>query len=230
MAVDEALLESAAEGGGCTWRFYTWWVPTLSLGYFQPYAQRAGHPASRDCSVVRRLSGGGAILHDQELTYSVAAPAGHPLATDAATAYRAVHAALVETLTALGIVTRLREQAANIAPADEPFLCFQREAAGDVLLGTYKIAGSAQRRRRGAISQHGSVLFRASAAAPELPGIEDLSGRKIDPIALREVWTTALSSRLDLTWEPGSLTLAERERARTLAAEKFATAAWNERR
>src|SRR5262245_38911762 len=95
MAVDEALSESAAAGEGCTWRFYTWAIPTLSLGYFQPHAQRSSHSPSQSSAMVRRLSGGGAIVHDRELTYSVAAPAGHPLATDAESAYRAVHTALV---------------------------------------------------------------------------------------------------------------------------------------
>src|SRR5438445_617792 len=69
MAVDEALLEDAARSGRPTLRFYGWAEPTLSLGYFQPYAQRASHPPSSRCAVVRRPTGGGAILHDAELTY-----------------------------------------------------------------------------------------------------------------------------------------------------------------
>ena len=80
MAVDEVLLEWSAEQGGCCWRLYRWQEPTLSLGYFQPYDERRRHPASRDCPAVRRLSGGGAILHDAELTYSLVVPSGHPLA------------------------------------------------------------------------------------------------------------------------------------------------------
>ncbi|NIL97050.1 MAG: lipoate--protein ligase family protein, partial [Planctomycetales bacterium] len=68
MAVDEVLLEWSAEEGCCCWRFYGWREPTLSLGYFQQYGQRWQHAASRDCPAVRRLTGGGAILHDRELT------------------------------------------------------------------------------------------------------------------------------------------------------------------
>src|SRR5882724_9809402 len=74
MAVDEALLESAAVDGIATLRLYQWSEPTLSLGYFQPAADRQTHPASRECPLVRRASGGGAILHDRELTYSLAIP------------------------------------------------------------------------------------------------------------------------------------------------------------
>src|SRR6188474_2624923 len=74
MAVDEALLETAAISGLATLRFYTWQEPTLSLGYFQSAVDRDHHPDGRDCPLVRRASGGGAIIHDRELTYSIALP------------------------------------------------------------------------------------------------------------------------------------------------------------
>src|SRR5690242_1143259 len=72
MAVDEALLETAADAGIATLRFYQWNEPTLSLGYFQAAAERNQHSMSSGCPLVRRASGGGAILHDRELTYSIA--------------------------------------------------------------------------------------------------------------------------------------------------------------
>ena len=73
MALDEALLELAGESGIPTLRLYRWQPATLSLGYFQPYQDRESHPPSTTCPVVRRSSGGGAILHDRELTYSFTA-------------------------------------------------------------------------------------------------------------------------------------------------------------
>src|SRR3954447_24341632 len=79
MAVDEALLIDAAEHNTAALRFYSWNEPTLSLGYFQNYADRHQHAASLACAVVRRQPGGGAILHDRELTYSLALPTNHPL-------------------------------------------------------------------------------------------------------------------------------------------------------
>ena len=79
MAVDETLLESAAETSATTLRFYRWDRPTLSLGYFQQTADRTQHPESADCPLVRRSSGGGAIVHDHELTYSLAAAKPHTL-------------------------------------------------------------------------------------------------------------------------------------------------------
>src|SRR5581483_5910324 len=69
MSVDEMLLERTSAEGGFQLRFYQWNEPTLSLGYFQAVQDRAGHEASRGCALVRRLSGGGAILHDRELTH-----------------------------------------------------------------------------------------------------------------------------------------------------------------
>src|SRR5437868_3979467 len=74
MAVDEALLETAANTNQATLRLYQWRQPTLSLGYFQLAADRAQHAASAACLLIRRPSGGGAILHDRELTYSIALP------------------------------------------------------------------------------------------------------------------------------------------------------------
>src|SRR3954464_5256758 len=77
MALDEALLHRAETDGMATLRFYGWREPTLSLGYFQQHADRALHPASENCTLIRRASGGGAILHDRELTYSIALPKSH---------------------------------------------------------------------------------------------------------------------------------------------------------
>src|SRR4051812_36941289 len=74
MAVDEALGEAAAETKIATLRFYGWSRPTLSLGYFQKHDERVAHVGSAGCELVRRASGGGAIVHDRELTYSLALP------------------------------------------------------------------------------------------------------------------------------------------------------------
>ena len=130
MAVDEALLTQAAAGElGPVLRFYQWSPATLSLGYFQRYAERALHPPSEHCAVVRRASGGGAILHDRELTYSLVLPAGHPLAARAEPLYRAVHQALIDVLAAHGLDARFWDdvqspaRAAKISASGEAFAC-----------------------------------------------------------------------------------------------------------
>ena len=103
MAVDEYLLGWTSRTGSCCWRFYQWDEPTLSLGYFQEYRDRDGHVASRECSVVRRASGGGAILHDRELTYCLTVPSDHPLGRRRQWTYEAVHRTLIAVLADWGI-------------------------------------------------------------------------------------------------------------------------------
>ena len=230
MAVDEALLESAADAGPPTLRFYQWREPTLSLGYFQRYADRWQHTTSRACRVVRRTTGGGAILHDRELTYSLCVPPGHRLTRRPAELYSRLHRALVQALAPLGAASQLLTAGADRGPHGEPFLCFARRASGDVVLAGAKIAGSAQRRHRGAILQHGSVLVATSPAAPELPGLERTAPLVLDPEELLKLWRAALVEELQLDFVPGELTADEQSRAAQLVSEKFATAAWNEKR
>jgi lipoate-protein ligase A len=109
MAVDEALLQCAVAGGAPLLRFYHWKQPTLSLGYFQHYEECRGHAASASCAVVRRATGGGALLHDRELTYSCFLPAGHPLARRSIDLYYAIHHAILAALSDFGIAAYLME-------------------------------------------------------------------------------------------------------------------------
>ncbi|MDZ4818053.1 MAG: lipoate--protein ligase [Planctomycetota bacterium] len=238
MALDEALLQQAERSGHPWLRFYQWQEPTLSLGYFQRYANRHMHAASEHCVAVRRASGGGAILHDQELTYSFVLPASHPLARRPETSYLAMHQSLMVALAEQQISVSLCQldgsQIANDKPK-QPFLCFQRRATGDVLLtdtagGEWKIAGSAQRRHRGAILQHGSVLLRRSAAAPELPGIGDLAGRVVNLQQLQQEWCQQIERQLGLRLVFQSPLAEVIESARMIEAEKFGSQRWLEAR
>lgn len=242
MAVDEALVDDAAERGTCWLRFYGWAEPTLSLGYFQGHEERLAHRPSRQCAMVRRVSGGGAILHDAEITYSLAIPHAHALGDDSTWLYTAVHEALIEVLYALGLeaVRCSAETAAAAAAAtaataaakrsERPFLCFQRRAAGDVLMGDAKICGSAQRRRRGAILQHGSLILERSPQAPELPGLAEQAGTQIDGRALIERWTNAIGRKLNWSFSTARLDAALSDAVRTLALEKYSARSWTCRR
>ena len=233
MAVDEALLEAAAADGLCALRFYRWEEPTLSLGYFQPYDQRWQHAASRLCAVVRRASGGGAILHDRELTYSLAVPDRHPLAIDRLRFYQNIHTALIDALAGWGIEAKMVDRPAQPSAGDsarrQPFLCFQRRSPGDVMIGGTKVAGSAQRRCRGAVLQHGSVLLARSPAAPELVGIEELTGKRLPAEELIEAWCEKLAERHEIYWQGGEISEGQRLRAGLLAAEKYACPAWTQK-
>ena len=230
MAVDEALLAAAAEEGLCTLRFYGWEEPTLSLGYFQEYADRAGHAASSRCPCVRRASGGGAILHDREITYSFAVPPSSNWAKKHLALYVAFHAALVDVLAARDFSAALCQAAGRERDRVQPFLCFLRHAPGDVLVGEIKIAGSAQRRYGGAVVQHGSILLDRSASAPELPGLNDLGGGTLAENDLLDAWRQKLAEKMDLEFQPGSLAAAEKCRAAELAAEKYGSDGWNRHR
>lgn len=230
MAVDEALLESAADTGECVLRFYQWQEPTLSLGYFQRWQERQAHVASLHCDLVRRPSGGGAILHDRELTYCFVAPAGHPLARDAESLYRAIHGTLIETLDDLDVPASLcasSDEAPDDDRASRAFLCFQRRSPGDVLLGDAKIVGSAQRRWSSAVLQHGSILLSRSPAAPELEGIEQLAGVPISAEMLAELWQPPLMAALRLSHRKVGLTAAEATAARGFLRDKYDQARWN---
>jgi lipoate-protein ligase A len=229
MAVDEALLEHAASGGW-TLRFYAWSTPTLSLGYFQTWQDRHTHIASRGIPMVRRASGGGAIVHDRELTYSLSGPTESASSSAAQWRFRAVHATWVEVLALVGVEAHLCQSARPAQGAEGSFLCFQRCADGDVLVGRYKVAGSAQRRRHGAVLQHGSVLLGTSAVAPELPGLADLAGVRPRAQEWIELALGPLSRTLKMHFGRGQLTLPELARAENLVADQYGLPRWNERR
>ena len=174
MAVDEALLEAAVESGQAAIRWYRWADPTLSLGYFQKPEDAPELPGGESLAVVRRLSGGGAILHHHELTYSCILPAGHPLVQDPHQLYVAAHDRIISILATFGIEASRRGDNVEGTVADA-FLCFARGDACDVVCQGQKILGSAQRRRRGAVLQHGSLVLRRSIHAPQFAGAYDLA-------------------------------------------------------
>ena len=230
MAIDEVLAHSAAERGVNTLRFYSWDPPTLSLGYFQRATDRQTHMSSSTCAWVRRTSGGGAILHDRELTYSFATATPVSDRGESTQQYDLFHDSLLEVLTAWNVRAR---RCAKIEVQDdqpEPFLCFERRACGDVLLGDAKIGGSAQRRRRGAMSQHGSVLLKQSEFAPELPGILELTSVSIEYDDLVDRRSSALIQRLGGAVDSAEYTGEELEQAKSLVHNKFGAETWNAKR
>jgi lipoate-protein ligase A len=99
-----------------------------------------------------------------------------------------------------------------------------------VLVGEVKIAGSAQRRYCGAVVQHGSILLEKSPSAPELPGLNDLGGRKLMADDLQKEWLKKLAENLELAFQPGSLSDSERRYATQLVEEKYGADAWNHHR
>lgn len=230
MAMDEAMLALAAEDGVATFRTYEWSVPTLSLGYFQALAEAATEPRLRDAPVVRRPTGGGAIWHHHEITYALALPRSHPLAGRASALYEAVHEAIAAALRAAGVPARRRGGGIAENRRGRPFLCFTDRDPADIVIGAAKVVGGAQRRRSGAILQHGSLILRHSERLPELPGLGDLASVNLDLPRWDEHLRGWVLDALRLRPRPAAPTAADRDRAEAIARRVYRDPAWTGRR
>ncbi|MBX9625603.1 MAG: lipoate--protein ligase family protein [Gemmataceae bacterium] len=227
MADDDVMLDAAA-GGVASLRFYTWTEPTVSLGYFQPAAVRAEVPGLSELPWVRRATGGAAIVHHHELTYALALPAGKDWQGDEPWVCR-FHHLVRDVLADFGVKSR-----AVVCGQEQKLgevLCFLDQTPGDLVIDGSKVAGSAQRKRRGALLQHGSVLLRRSEYAPMLPGINDLAGREaVTPALLAGRLAAALAADLGCEVMSSDWTADERARIPEVRADVYADPAWNEKR
>jgi lipoate-protein ligase A len=226
MAADEALLQVAG-GGLASLRFYGWPGPTVSLGYFQPERLRREDPLLASLPYVRRPSGGALLVHHLEVTYALALPAA--MAGPMPSAWlRRMHEIIAAALDSLGVTV-----SAHIPRPGETFpdfLCFRHFAAGDLLLGSAKVAGSAQRRHRGDLLQHGSMLMARSPHTPALPGIRELTGRLLGVEEVCAAVQHAFQEQTGWRLEASDWTEAERARAAELLQSKYGQESWNAKR
>lgn len=236
MALDEALLAwvSDAPEAAC-FRTYGWEVPTLSLGYFQRLEQAASDPRWREVPLVRRPTGGGAIWHEHELTYSLVLPAGHRQARPSTALYHGVHAAIARAIRGQGLEVHPRGRAAGVPGGSReprPFLCFSDRDPEDLIFGDRKVVGSAQRRRAGAILQHGSILLRGGARTPEHPGLGDLADVPAGPEFWADLIEREIMAALGLTPVPCDAPTRGRlgETAERLERGVYRDDAWTRRR
>src|SRR5262245_56986842 len=228
MAADEALLETASERGAAALRFYTWSGPTLSLGYFQPAAVREESARLASLAWVRRATGGAAIVHHRELTYALALPAGSPWQTSESWVCRFHH--VVQ-----GVLADHGVRAHGVVCGEEvklgPVLCFLHQTPADLAVGGSKVVGSAQRKMRGALLQHGSILLYRSEFAPDLPGINDAAGRELfTPESLTGLLVGRFAADTGWNVVPGDWTADETARIAVIRAEKYANMEWNAKR
>ncbi len=242
MAVDEAVLTLLPRGGVPTLRLYAWTRPTLSLGYFQPAADvdRAAC-AARGIDVVRRPTGGRAVLHANEVTYAVVAPLElFPAGVSAS--YRRISAALIGAVRALGLDAALERSHRRATSA----ACFEAPGFAELKVGGKKAIGSAQTRTRDACLQHGSIPLTfdaaALAAALGLPegaaralkrqaaGLNDVSETEIAPEAVRRALSEAFATSFEAELIPAKLRPEERALAQRLAADKYASLDWSARK
>lgn len=228
MAHDEAILRAVERSDAPpTLRFYAWSPATISLGYFQPYADyEALPPPAGDLAVVRRQTGGGAILHDLELTYSLTLRLDHPLLGQAGPTglYDHVHDVFAELLSSHGVpVTRGPARPSGCSHRG-PFFCFERHSRFDLLADGRKIMGSAQRRTRAAILQHGSLILDSRFDQQVCATVAAHTG-----LDVRTCSTELAKAIGGCGIELGELTREEAELASQLRT-KYADPAWTKRR
>jgi lipoate-protein ligase A len=226
MARDEALLESVGDGlAPPTLRLYRWSEPTISLGYFQKHVDFEQLPApAGDLPVVRRTTGGGAILHDIEWTYAIALPSGHDLIATRPTAlYDRVHEAIIATLGLLNIPACRSGISDDSAAHRGPFFCFERRHCLDVVIGKEKLAGSAQRRTAQSLLQHGSIMIGNRFRQHHVAALSDHIN--VDADGLMNPLIDALQHHLGESLDRGSWTDPELDAAVTLE-HKYGGTEW----
>ncbi len=228
MAADQALLESAAEAGTASLRFYTWPRATLSLGYFQPAAVRHSDARLVALPWVRRPSGGEALVHDHEVTYALALPPGAPWQRRGENWLWRMHGIIAEALAGLGVAARPCGEGEERRLGE--VLCFLHQTPADLLVGGAKVVGSAQRKQRGALMQHGGILLAASPAAPQLPGIAELTGRRLAPPEVAAAVAAQFGRAAGAAVEAGDWSDAERRRVAELVATRYTQPGWNSKR
>jgi len=236
MGVDEALLASAVCTGRSSLRFYRWQGPWLSLGYGQVLDRGRIEACGRaGVGVVRRVTGGRAVLHGSDLCYALAAREDQ-LPAGLTASYELVAGVLIRALEALGVEAvaspppRRREtlqQRSQIDPrraVGRPqrgdFDCFAQPAGREICVGGRKLAGSAQRRAKGGILQHGSIrlapdpLEARRASSLSGAGATSLAelGADSDPAVLRAACVEAFAQAVG-GLEVGALTAEDRARA-----------------
>ncbi len=229
MAQDEAIAPAPP-----VVRLYRFDPPGLSLGYFQ----RAGDfPAAElnrlSAVLVRRATGGAAILHADDVTFAIVARPGDPLfAGPIAASYRRVHDAIALGLRSLGVDATARsghDGGAGAPRADEP-VCFHAPTSFDLMLGSKKLVGSAQRRTRERVLHHGSIPLRKNPLATDAASIEDAIGRR----PTREEVESALAGGFAAAfgWElvESEVSADEARAAERLVLEKYGTDVWNRMR
>ena len=252
MAVDESILESIGRGASLpTLRLYAWTPACLSLGVSQPFADvDSARLLSRGWDVVRRITGGRAILHTDELTYSVIGSAENPILVGSVLeSYNRIAKALLHAVQELGMSVEMKEGKADESGKTNP-VCFEVPSTYEITMNGKKLIGSAQARRKEGVLQHGSLplvgdltrITQALAFADESVR-EDAATRLLARAATAEsalrrvvAWddaaramVRAFEAELGIQFERGELSPVELSRADELVREKYAHPSWTER-
>lgn len=254
MAVDAAILENViARQSQPTLRLYDWDPACLSLGFAQLYADvDEGALAAHGWHVVRRPTGGRAILHTDELTYSVIGPSDEPrLVGGVLESYKRISEGLMKSLLLLGLPVHQQPMHAGngFGLLDNP-VCFEVPSDYEITLKGKKIIGSAQARKKGAVLQHGSLpLFGDIARITEVlrysneenrqkaaervraraATVEEGLGRRVSWEEAGDAFVHGFNEVLNIDFVEGELSEAEKQAAERWMAERYAGATWTQR-
>lgn len=254
MAVDEAILEHAQAGRGAslpTLRLYAWTPACLSLGHAQPFTDvDTVRLKERGWEVVRRATGGRAILHTDELTYSVIAPNDEPRVEGSVLeSYNRLAQALLLAVQSLEIPVEMKEGKVNENGTTNP-VCFEVPSTYEITVNGKKLIGSAQARKKEGVLQHGSLPLigdlsricqalvfenesaRENAAKRLLERattVESALGRAVSWEDAAQAFIRAFESQLGLSLKRGEMSESESQRTDELVREKYDHPSWTER-
>ncbi len=241
MAVDEAMLLTHAAGlVPPTLRLYCWTPPAVSLGLLQRYdAFNEQACWQLGFAIVRRPSGGGAVLHQHEVTYAVVVDSRFcPYGSSVLATYRWLSEGLIAGLRFLGISASLPDR--TNGPTLPATFCFVRLTGADLEVSGRKLGGSAQARQRNFLLQHGSLPLQLDKTAiAQLFGtqethsftcVEEAAGRKVEPDEFADALVRGFETALNITFHVGELTEAEWRLAELLVAGKYGTESWTKER
>jgi len=246
LALDEAIFQAVRKGESPpTLRLYRWSAPTLSIGYAQDRDRDVDSDAcrARNIDVIRRVTGGRAVLHSAEVTYSVSAPAGLPgFGPGLGEAYGRIASGLLAALKLLGLDAAAPAAApprSSCRPRDPA--CFAAASRHEIVIAGRKLVGSAQRRAGGAFLQHGSILleshgallaevlrgFPGPAGEARMTGLAELLHPAPSPEAVVAAVAEGCASAWGVRFLPGEPGGAEELEARDLEASRYRSGDWN---
>lgn len=236
MAIDEVMLYRWP-GTPVLLRLYSWTPPGLSLGYFQRYGRMEGEDAVRECGAVvtRRITGGDAILHFEELTFSLVGEEGtFPFNGPVKSSYHRIHDAVALGLEELGISAQMRKPPAPAKKSDtargENGRCFYNVTGYDLVCGSLKIVGSAQRRVGGKVLHHGSIPLARNPLTPEAADLSGLAGRSITGTEAAEAVRSGFEKAFGLHFEQWKPDASYVDDYKKFADGKYASQQWIKRR
>ncbi len=237
MAVDSAVVESVSKGKSLpTLRLYGWNPSAISIGYFQKLFDEVdvNKCEKNGVDVVRRITGGGAVFHEAEATYSLVIPQSDPLipGDDIIGCFRRICGGIIRGLDTLGV-------SASFEPIN------------DVVAGEKKVSGNAQIRRKGCVLQHGTILLNVdvkrmfslltvsdekirdkmiSRVEDRVTSVSDVLGRTVGFDEMIDALRTGFSSEFEVDLHKGSLSDAEKQNLEVFREQKFANQSWIQKR